>query len=525
MEKNNNTAINQTQVHNYKLFIILGSAVITILILVYFSNILIQLGYFLNLLDENKVSIEIESHIWKTIKSLCITAMLFFAGIIQIFIFLLQPRMKEILYFSLACVAMALREFIFSNVWMHLSSFKVETYRQMEYMSMVLIAIFIPLYLGQYVVRKDLRMIQWITIFVSCIYGIVILIGPPFLYVKLLGYYQIVLVTCILWGTILIFYSLQQTNKEQLLALYGITVFSIGCIRDIVTNKNIYDSSIPSEHLSENAMLVFVVAQMLSLFLKNNRLVAETKEAEKRLSEENEALEQLNNMKTEFLGNISHQLKTPLTVVSSHIQYARENVMNQKEMANTDKTLELIGSEIENMSLLVSQLLDIGSIDEGRMSINKKNESLVEIIQNTLDNYYPYFTRNNNRLYFKPEGMIPSIWCDRNRIMQVLINLLGNASKHTYDGEIKILVKADTQHVIIVITDTGEGIDASHIPHLFERYYTRSLKNEESSQRLDIGTGLGLYICKYIADMHQGKIFIESQLGIGTKVSLMFPIM
>jgi signal transduction histidine kinase len=186
--------------------------------------------------------------------------------------------------------------------------------------------------------------------------------------------------------------------------------------------------------------------------------------------------------------------------------------------------MNLIDAETARMALLISQLLDVSRIDEGHMLINPKSESIVTTIQTTLDTYYPVFSKNHNTLRFKKEGNIPSVLYDRDRIIQVLVNLITNAARHTRKGIITVSVMANNQYITISITDNGDGISPEHLPYLFERYYTSYSSSTKTSGTGNTGTGLGLYICKYIVEAHGGSISAESEHGKGTRIIFTLPL-
>lgn len=245
---------------------------------------------------------------------------------------------------------------------------------------------------------------------------------------------------------------------------------------------------------------------------------------QKQLMERNEELDRINHQKTEFLSNISHELKTPLTVLSTQIQLGRQNLEQGGDIAETLETMYRVSGEVERMALMINQMLEVGRIDEGRMLVDLKRESIVEIIQTTLNHYYPEFSKNRNRLTFRSEGRIPDIRGDRVRIAQVLVNLIGNASRHTRDGEISISVQPGEQEVLVSVRDTGDGIEPERMAHLFERYSShRAPASEKKRPGRDTGTGLGLYICRYIVEMHAGRIWIESEPGHGTTAFFTIP--
>ncbi len=242
------------------------------------------------------------------------------------------------------------------------------------------------------------------------------------------------------------------------------------------------------------------------------------------LAERNDILDRINRQKTEFLSNISHELKTPLTVVSSHVQLGRQDLQDNPQMADMENTLKLIGGEVERMALMVTQILDVSRIDEGRMVMELRQESAVEIVQFAMDTYYPVFSKNRNTLVLRKEGDIPPVLCDRTRIIQVLVNLISNATRHTRGGEITVSLREEAGGALITVSDTGEGIEPERMPHLFERYHSRhKIRQGETPTALETGTGLGLYICKYIVEAQGGRIWLESQPGEGTRAHFILP--
>ena len=245
---------------------------------------------------------------------------------------------------------------------------------------------------------------------------------------------------------------------------------------------------------------------------------------QRELARRNEELDAINRQKTEFLSNISHELKTPLTVVSSHIQNLQRALAAQPALSPLADTANLIGGEAERMGLMVAQLLDVSRIDENQMPMRMVCEDIVELIHSMLEVYYPVFSKNHNRLTLRIAEDMPEVECDRMRVTQVLINLIGNAVRHTRNGEIIISAQAEDGGLLVMVEDNGEGIAAEQMPLLFERYKShRASRDADSYAGRDTGTGLGLYICRYIVEAHGGRIWVESEPGAGTRARFTLP--
>ena len=225
----------------------------------------------------------------------------------------------------------------------------------------------------------------------------------------------------------------------------------------------------------------------------------------------------LDKLKTEFLGNVSHEMKTPLTVVSSYAQLSGKGLAGQPDedtLEQVRKHMKLIESEAGRLSLMVSQILDVTRIEEGRLDLHPQMGNLCGLITETLDTYYPAFSKNRNRLVFEPPAEDPQVLCDPGRVAQVIVNLVSNAAQHTQNGVITIRVSADRDFAAVEVADTGEGMGEEQRARLFGRYSTGS----------GTGTGLGLYICRHIIAEHGGDISVQSEVGKGTSVRFTLPL-
>ena len=189
------------------------------------------------------------------------------------------------------------------------------------------------------------------------------------------------------------------------------------------------------------------------------------------LARQNEALEQLNNMKTEFLGNISHELKNPLTVVSGYAQLSERQLeaAGNPEQAGIIDKMKFISSEAERLGLMVGQILDITRIEEGRMHVSPKPCHTDEIIHSTIKTYFPILNKNDNKLKIQIDKDLPMIFADPQRISQVIINLVANAIRFTTAGVIAVSAASSGSFVEISVMDTGTGMSPAMREHIFER--------------------------------------------------------
>lgn len=305
-----------------------------------------------------------------------------------------------------------------------------------------------------------------------------------------------------------------------LCGIYGITTLAFYFIdRIMYIELSLPFSAGTSLHFYQLNQLISVAIMIVITVCSIIEYITELNERHTRLT----ALEEINRLKTEFLGNVSHELKTPLTVISSYAQLTEKGIKDQPGEEELSHHMKLIKSEAERLSLMVSQILDVTRIEENRLVIAVCSCDVTKIIQMTLSTYYPVFSKNRNKLVFEPPGGTIEILCDPNRIMQVLVNLISNAAKHTQNGTITVKVLKESKYAVLEVADTGNGMDAEQVAHAFDRYYT-SAENEKSSTGQNTGTGLGLYICRHIIKEHGGEIDIHSEIGKGTTIRFTVPL-
>ena len=218
----------------------------------------------------------------------------------------------------------------------------------------------------------------------------------------------------------------------------------------------------------------------------------------------------------EFMGNVSHELKTPLFTVQGYILTLLDGAMKDKTVRK--KYLQRASKGVERLIFIVKDLDMITKLESGDLHLNLENFNIIEVVQNAFDLLEMKAAKKNITLTFDMEYNEPVyVYADRERIQQVLTNLIVNSIKYGKNGgttEISIenLIK---NKVIVRVTDNGEGIKKENIPRLFERFY----RVDKSGSRKEGGSGLGLSIVKHIIEAHAEKIYIESVYGVGSEFS------
>jgi len=236
------------------------------------------------------------------------------------------------------------------------------------------------------------------------------------------------------------------------------------------------------------------------------------------LAAKNAELEEIDREKSEFLAIVAHELNTPLAVMRVHLDEAARS--SSRAPVQMQHTIGVMTAENERLTRLVGQLRDVSRIASDQMVLDLQVEDLSVIIQEVLRTYQPLVARNGNVLQLARGGAHPLVLVDSERVAQVLVNLLSNATRHTTNGTITVAVRERGRFAEVTVTDTGSGIPDEVKEHLFERIGRRNPTGIRSSR--DAGLGLGLIISRHIMDAHSGTIEIESAPGAGVTARLTF---
>ncbi|WP_431162457.1 sensor histidine kinase [Flagellimonas beolgyonensis] len=218
----------------------------------------------------------------------------------------------------------------------------------------------------------------------------------------------------------------------------------------------------------------------------------------------------------DFLGNVSHELKTPLFTVQGYILTLLDGAMKDKKLR--EKYLERASKGVERLIYIVKDLDLITKFEAGELKVERSDFDIIELIQNTFDLLEMKAAKKEIALTFDMEYPNPIyVNADREKIQQVISNLLVNSIKYGHpNGTTEVSVENLIKNKVIVrVTDNGVGIPKQHIPRLFERFY----RVDQSGSRSEGGSGLGLSIVKHIIEAHGEKIYVESEVDVGSEFS------
>lgn len=228
----------------------------------------------------------------------------------------------------------------------------------------------------------------------------------------------------------------------------------------------------------------------------------------------------LEDSRREFIANVSHELRTPLTNIKS---YTETLIDAAGELpADTEvKFLSVIAGETDRMTRIVKDLLTLSKLDCGKMDLHFCRFSMQHMLESVYNAMALEAGNNGHELKLNIRGRMPDMNGDRERLEQVIINILSNAVKYTPRGGHIILsaMRRDDCHIAIRVRDDGMGIPQQDIPRLFERFY----RVDKARSRAKGGSGLGLAIAKEMVEAHRGTIYLESRLDVGTTVTIILP--
>ena len=309
---------------------------------------------------------------------------------------------------------------------------------------------------------------------------------------------------------------------------------------DPVSGRSSPVEGVAGQILSEQGELIWVVTILHDLTeqLERARLYEQLKqasaelerkvqEATAELAEQNEllrrqqiGLEQASALKSQFLANMSHEFRTPLNAILGYTHM----LLNGVSGAVTDaqrKSLSRIDSNSRHLLALINDILDITRIEAGRMPLTLTTFAIPELLDEVMSELEPIIKRSNLAVSARINGKVPTLKSDRQKVKQIVLNLLSNALKFTPAGSVKIKASYDPRGrtVAIAVSDTGVGIGPEDQAKVFEDF--RQL--DSSPARGYGGTGLGLSICRRLAQMLDGSIELNSELGSGSTFALRLP--
>ncbi|KOM96417.1 histidine kinase [Clostridium botulinum] len=306
-----------------------------------------------------------------------------------------------------------------------------------------------------------------------------------------------------------------NTVKNKLENLYYGSENVVNFQHNVINNKEKTIQNTSTYVIYDGMPTIFSILHDVTSKIQVEKLEQDVKKNIELLNESRE----YNKLITEFLSNISHELKTPLNVIFTAVQlldFYEKDVDYEKQ----DKYLKLIKQNCYRLMKLINNLLDTTKLDSGYLRLNLVNYNIVSLIEEITLSVTSYAESKGINIIFDTEMEERVIAVDTDKIERIILNLLSNAIKFTNPGgNIFVNIKDSEENVYVHIKDTGVGIPSDKLESIFERFFQidKTLKKNKE------GTGIGLHLVKSFVEMHNGKVTINSELGKGTEFIIKLP--
>lgn len=245
----------------------------------------------------------------------------------------------------------------------------------------------------------------------------------------------------------------------------------------------------------------------------------ELAESKHQLEESYQKLQELDQIKSKFFANISHELRTPITLILAPTEMMLSRNLG-KLTKDQEKYLTIMQTNSLRLLKLINNLLDLAKVDAGKMELYYNRADFAKYVNEVVFSVSPMAEKKSLDLRFSCEEVIPEFFFDADKIEKVILNLVFNALKFTEKGEITVSCSRQENDVLVKVSDSGIGIPKEHMPKLFSRFS----QADSSASRKYEGTGIGLALSRELVELHHGKIWAESEEGRGTTFLFTIPI-
>lgn len=259
-------------------------------------------------------------------------------------------------------------------------------------------------------------------------------------------------------------------------------------------------------------------AHTADLVQKLEKRVRELAETNQQLQEANKQLQEIDRQRAHFFNVISHELRTPFTPIRGYIDLLKDGAMGPLTRQQ-QQAVEVVSVNLKNALRLLDDLLDLSKLKSTGITLAPELFHIKDLLDELAKSGRAYVENSNVTFEIDFDKVLPVIYGDKGRIRQVILNLLNNAAKFTDAGSITLMAKVKGEKIIIGVKDTGSGLLPDEIPHVFNEFW-----QSQDIHGTGIGTGLGLAISKYLIEAHEGRIWLESEKGLGTTVAFEIPI-
>ena len=372
---------------------------------------------------------------------------------------------------------------------------------RMEYLAVPVAAALLTAIINELFPRLLQKYFRWGIYVVSAIWVLVFLFCNTLFISYAVVYTAYVYILPLIYFPIRLVMKLRKPGQPQIIFLIGAFIYLVAALHDLLSHNFGAFRFTPYfliANLTQVAFIAFTFCQAVAVFMATMREVEAAKIKEQELATANAALDSLSRMKSEFIANMSHELKTPMTVVSVHVQQAAERyAADGGDNPLVTGSLKRANDEVMHMARMTENTLWLASTQES--GSHMKPLKTAELLARSAEAYRAVIEKNGNTLNINIPEHLPQIVGDASKLMQVIANLLTNSNTHTKGGWIEVSAQSTDDFIIVTVKDNGTGLDAKILPQIFERGITGSN-----------GAGIGLPICKNAIETHGGMIKVEN---------------
>ncbi|MBD2846960.1 sensor histidine kinase [Paenibacillus sp. IB182496] len=484
-----------------------------------------------------------------TAERMIIFGSLFMVGFYHLGLFALRRQERFTLYFGLLCLFVAARIIVMGDAFLMqwLPQLSWEAGLKVEYGAFALAALSGYLYIYHLFPKDASRRMLRAVAGVSGALCLLVLLTPPAFFSKLLGLFQLFVAVISLYAIAVLIRARRRRRDGAALVLTGFTVFVLTILNDMSFYNEWFgvDELVPIGLFFVIMMQSFIISYRFSRALRKvEQVTEEVRELnlglESKVAERTEALqltnanlaeayaelEKLETSRRRLLSNISHDLRTPMTLVQGYLEALKDEVVEDPRQQQT--YIRMMLSKVNGLNRLIHDLFELSKLEAGQVALERRRLSLSEWMAIQEESWR--LDAESKGFAFEiafvpgPEGTsAEQVWLelDEFKMGRVMANLVSNALGHMQPGgRLKLTFYRDEEAgtVVTEIGDTGSGIEAGDLPYIFDRFYMR-----EKSKRTTTGSGLGLAIAKEIVEAHGGTISAASEPGKGSVFRIELP--
>lgn len=427
-------------------------------------------------------------------------------------LFLLRRRDRSSLYFVFMCVIFASRTLVYGNylIYRILPIINFRAIIQIAYFTLCWFPICASYMIGE-LFREEIskRMLRAMLVY-GMVISVIVMLTPIAFFTGLIYLIQIGAILTGIYPIVTLCIAFVHGKKDSLIMLFGALAVILSAIRDMLYQNNIILSNI-----GELVSFGLFVLLLFQSFVLSRRF----SEAFRDVNTLSQKLLRMDRIKDEFLANTSHELRTPLSGIlgiTEALIRGSDGEINQSQK----QSLTMIAASTRRLTNLVNDILDYSKMKNGDLRLFIRPIQIEGLIHTIVDVFRQLSVSKEYDITSELPEELPPVMADENRVIQILYNLIGNAVKYTVKGSIRISVTMKTDIVEVCVSDTGEGIPKDRQEDIFKSFE----QVDTSLTRHHGGTGLGLPITKQLVELQGGEIWVESEIGKGSRFTFTLPI-